>query len=170
MGYQIYWMNGRWQGYGVPAYCDIKNCNEKIDRGMSYNHPQDIDIFCCEKHQDKNINMLEIEYKEHPLWLTHILNDDSWKKWRTSNPEIVEEYKNLLDNNHIKLFNVNKPNFNYKKYKKYISNLFNDLIDQWHFSDSKKGIHKYLNISQKDYNLWVNDPNFIPKRFKDGLK
>lgn len=37
MGYQVYEIGeGRFGGYGVPAYCDHPDCNEEIDRGMAY--------------------------------------------------------------------------------------------------------------------------------------
>lgn len=36
MGYQIYKVGERWGGYGVPALCEHPNCNEEIDRGVSY--------------------------------------------------------------------------------------------------------------------------------------
>ncbi len=37
MGYGVYQIsNGRWGGYGVPAYCEHPDCNEEIDRGFGY--------------------------------------------------------------------------------------------------------------------------------------
>ena len=36
MGYQVYKVGRRWGGYGVPAVCEHPECNEEIDRGMSY--------------------------------------------------------------------------------------------------------------------------------------
>jgi hypothetical protein len=36
MGYEIYKVGPRWGGYGVPAICEQPECNEKIDRGISY--------------------------------------------------------------------------------------------------------------------------------------
>ena len=101
MGYQVYWSNGRWQGYGVPAYCDYPGCKEEIDRGMGYSHTQDKEepasVFCCDNHTHENINSFEVERKEHPDWLNHILTDDSWELWRSKNPESVKEYKIFLD-------------------------------------------------------------------------
>jgi hypothetical protein len=105
MGYQVYWSNGRWQGYGVPAYCDHKGCGNEIDRGLGYQHPNDDDgmtpsVFVCAGHQDTPIDQIPVDYKrEHPEWLSHILTDDSWMKWRSENKGIVEEYKLLLSDN-----------------------------------------------------------------------
>ena len=37
MGYAVYRIGeGRHGGYGVPAYCEHPECNEEIDRGMSF--------------------------------------------------------------------------------------------------------------------------------------
>lgn len=97
MGYSVYWHNGRWQGYGVPAYCDYPECKEELNRGMGYSHSQDNEsppsVFCCDKHIYKDIESFEVEDKEHPEWINHLLNDNSWKQWRTLNPEIVEKYE-----------------------------------------------------------------------------
>lgn len=32
---------------------------------------------------------------EHPEWVYHVLNHESWGEWRKENPEMVEEYKKL---------------------------------------------------------------------------
>lgn len=101
MGYQVYWVNNRWQGYGVPAYCDYPGCKEEIDRGMGYSHLEDSEgmtpnIFSCKKHESESPDSFEIDLKkEHPEWLNHILNDKSWNQWRTENPDIVTKYKEL---------------------------------------------------------------------------
>ena len=100
MGYQVYWMYGRWQGYGVPSYCDYTGCMHKIDRGMGYAHPGAVDdnnVFCCSKHEQIDVESFDVNYeREHPEWLTHILSDETWKQWREEEPEIVEKYKKLL--------------------------------------------------------------------------
>ena len=100
MGYGVYWHNGRWQGYEIPAYCDFPGCKEEIDRGMGYSHTQDKEepasVFCCDKHTHESIDSFEAEEKEHPEWLDHILTDKSWKQWREENPEIVIKYKSSL--------------------------------------------------------------------------
>lgn len=36
MGYQVYKVDRRWGGYGVPATCEYPTCRRVIDRGMSY--------------------------------------------------------------------------------------------------------------------------------------
>ena len=100
MGYQVYWANGRWQGYGVPAYCDYPGCKEEIDRGIGYKHQDDDEspplVFCCTKHKYQDLpDYFEPEEKENPEWINHLLTDDSWEEWRIENPEIVEKYKSL---------------------------------------------------------------------------
>lgn len=37
-----------------------------------------------------------IQYKEHRSWLSFILEDESWEKWRGRNPEAVALYAELL--------------------------------------------------------------------------
>jgi hypothetical protein len=101
MGYQVYWANGRWQGYGVTAYCDHNGCKKEIDRGMGYrydggNGTFSLDVFVCQKHQYCDLETIGIDLnKEHPDWINHVLKDDAWKQWRDENPEIVEKYKRL---------------------------------------------------------------------------
>lgn len=106
MGYQVYWHNGRWQGYGVPAYCDFPGCKIEIDRGMGFQHPDDAEhgsgvpeIFCCGEHMNTEIDLstFEIERKEHPDWLRHVLSHDSWDKWRNGHPDSVEAMRNQLN-------------------------------------------------------------------------
>lgn len=36
MGYAIYQVGQRWGGYGVTATCEHPDCNEEIDRGVSF--------------------------------------------------------------------------------------------------------------------------------------
>ena len=101
MGYAVYWANGRWQGYGVTAYCDHDGCKNKIDRGMGYEYngvyrTTAPDIFVCSDHQCSDLKNIGIDLKkEHPEWLNHILSDDSWEKWRVENPKIVEQYRKI---------------------------------------------------------------------------
>lgn len=60
MGYSVYYSdkNKRWQGYGVPAYCDHPNCKKTIDRGMGYvccddqDHMYSCGGFYCAEHAD----------------------------------------------------------------------------------------------------------------------
>lgn len=57
MGYQVYKVGHRWGGYGVPSYCEFPECNEEIDRGMSYacgGEPfseTGCDRYFCSKHK-----------------------------------------------------------------------------------------------------------------------
>lgn len=56
MGYQIYRVGNRWGGYGVPATCEHPDCNEEIDRGVSFacgGEPfseHGCDRYFCSKH------------------------------------------------------------------------------------------------------------------------
>lgn len=58
MGYQIYKVGQRWGGYGVPAICEHPDCNEEIDRGISYacgGEPfseHGCDRYFCGKHKN----------------------------------------------------------------------------------------------------------------------
>lgn len=58
MGYQIYKVGKRWGGYGVPAICEYPDCNEEIDRGISYacgGEPFSelgCDRYFCSKHKN----------------------------------------------------------------------------------------------------------------------
>lgn len=58
MGYQVYDISGdRFGGYGVPAYCEHPDCNEEIDRGVSFacgGEPFSefgCDLYFCGKHR-----------------------------------------------------------------------------------------------------------------------
>lgn len=107
MGYSGYWHNGRFQGYGVPAYCDYKNCREEIHRGLAYLHPENAksreapSVFVCCKHKYSILNKIYVDLqKEHPDWLNFILNDETWDEWRGKNPYVVSFYKKILSNIH----------------------------------------------------------------------
>ena len=55
VGYAIYRNGNRWAGYGVSAYCEHPDCNEEIDRGMSYACGQEpfnygCSNYFCSKH------------------------------------------------------------------------------------------------------------------------
>lgn len=58
MGYQVYKVGHRFGGYGVPSYCEHPDCNEEIDRGVSYacgGEPfseHGCDMYFCSKHLD----------------------------------------------------------------------------------------------------------------------
>ena len=88
-------------GYGVPATCDHPDCDEQIDRGLSYvcgGEPYGGDkgcglYFCgthgggflCERcaHGRKAF----AAKPDHPEWMWHKLTDPSWALWRVENPE-----------------------------------------------------------------------------------
>lgn len=123
MGYAVY-MNdkqGRWCGYGVPAYCDHPKCNEEIDRGMGHvcGEPLQDQFGCgmyfCSKHlphsrkprgEDRyyenctRCGDYKQPYKltkgEHPDWMNHLLTDESWAEWRKENPADVEKFQKAL--------------------------------------------------------------------------
>lgn len=105
----------RWQrdiGYGVPAYCDHPDCNEKIDRGLAYvcgaepyGGDQGCGLYFCEKHQKDYHQRCErcAEGKDsfnpkpdHPEWLRWKLTDESWERWRIEHPETAIEMRKLL--------------------------------------------------------------------------
>ena len=97
-------------GYGVPAICDHPDCDEEIDRGLSYvcgGEPYGGDVgcglFCCATHlyhtTDVSTQRCErcCEGKEpfEPKsdvaeWIQHKLTDSSWQQWRDKNPHEVE--------------------------------------------------------------------------------
>lgn len=64
MGYQVYRVKKttesgyRFGGYGVPAVCEYPDCNEEIDRGMSFACGDEpfsetgCDRYFCSKHKD----------------------------------------------------------------------------------------------------------------------
>jgi hypothetical protein len=106
MGYSVYWSNRRWQGYGVPAYCDYPECKNEIDRGLGYQHEDDKEngtpsVFCCSDHQTYNYDEFNPDLTiEHPEWIEHVLTDDSWDEWRKENPELVNKYQKYKDSTH----------------------------------------------------------------------
>jgi hypothetical protein len=104
----------RWAGYGVPAYCDHPECNEKIDRGLAYicgmvntaGADRGCRLHFCSKHllmSPKYGQLCERCYPrqkkpfdpkpDHPEWVQHVLTDESWKQWREDNPEYRKRYK-----------------------------------------------------------------------------
>lgn len=122
MGWQIGY-DTNWQrdiGYGVPATCDLPECNKKIDRGLSYvcgGEPYGGDygcgLFFCEGHfknrkpqgSDGYIQLCprcyayKSPYKPGPdrkEWVKWKLTNESWETWRKENPDKVEKLKVLL--------------------------------------------------------------------------
>lgn len=103
MGWSIGW-DEHWKrdiGYGVPAWCDHPDCNEVIDRGLSYvcgNEPYGGNAGCglyfCGKHQldgwqrcercaqdDEEVSPFEPK-PDHSDWIKHKATHPSWAKWR----------------------------------------------------------------------------------------
>jgi hypothetical protein len=91
----------KWQrdiGYGVPAFCDHPQCNERIDRGLAYvcgEEPYGGDNGCglyfCDEHHGGFDGLCSrcvagkppFDPKpDHPDWIRHKATDPSWEEWR----------------------------------------------------------------------------------------
>lgn len=118
LGYDSNW--NRWVGYGVPAWCDHPKCNEEIDRGLSYvccgqkvyggydERGGGCGLFFCSAHSDGMGRCTRCRHgrrnkpyeakRDHPDWLTHILKDKRWAKWRAENRDEVKRIKAALMN------------------------------------------------------------------------
>jgi len=107
VGYDSDWQ--RDIGYGVPSICDHPDCDERIDRGLSYvcgGEPyggEGCGLFFCQKHLsgifcERCLRTLEpFNAKPDVLeWIQHKLTDESWAHWRAANPEEVERIKSRL--------------------------------------------------------------------------
>lgn len=105
MGWAVGWDfdHGRHRGYGVPAFCDAKECREEIDRGLGFvcecdEHRDDdlaCTIFVCGEHSCADVEESALP-PEHPDWLRHVLTDESWENWRDEEPALVETYRAQL--------------------------------------------------------------------------
>ena len=92
----------RWIGYGVPAWCDQPGCDQRIDRGLShvcgaepYGGNHGCGLFFCGAHLKGEPQRCERCHgglepfppkSEHPAWVSHVVNDPSWIRWRAENP------------------------------------------------------------------------------------
>jgi hypothetical protein len=114
MGWSIGEFEGRDIGYGVPAICDQPDCDEQIDRGLSYvcgseayGGENGCGLFFCEKHrsfaEDDNIKGMLCERcceyfdeglenctpfdpkPDTPEWIHHKMTHESWAEWRKEN-------------------------------------------------------------------------------------
>lgn len=114
MGYSIGY-DSDWRrdiGYGVPAECDHPDCKKEIHRGMAYVCDRAASgglrvgcgLFFCDDHQSL-VNLCERCYDgrdpfeptpDIPEWLIWKLTDESWGKWRESEPTEVEQAWKLL--------------------------------------------------------------------------
>lgn len=115
MGWSIGW-DKKWKrdiGYGVPAYCDHPECNEEIDRGLSYvcgGEPYGGDRGCglyfCPEHTLLHARLPHLcercsprvrdPFKpkpDHPRWIDWKLTDKSWEEWRNENPDEVKQMR-----------------------------------------------------------------------------
>lgn len=111
LGYDEHWQ--RDIGYGVPATCDHPDCNEKIDRGLSYVCGADVHggekgcgLFFCSQHQVGAHQRCErctwegqpfAAKPDHPEWMNWKLSDESWEVWRKHNPEAVKAMRAALE-------------------------------------------------------------------------
>ena len=110
IGYDDFWK--RDIGYGVPAFCDHPDCNEKIDRGLAfvcggepYGGDDGCGLYFCEKHLNGLMQLCRrcsngskpFKAKpDHPEWVHHKLTDESWQEWRNKNPQEVISMKDSL--------------------------------------------------------------------------
>jgi len=108
IGFDEHWK--RDIGYGVPCVCDHPDCNEEIDRGLSYvcgGEPYGGDrgcgLFFCYKHLSyytkEAIQMCAQcghRRKTFPAkpdslkWLYFKMTDPSWEGWRRENGLVPE--------------------------------------------------------------------------------
>jgi len=125
MGWQIGY-DENWQrdiGYGVPAFCDYPDCGVEIDRGLSYvcceNSPYGGEHGCglhfCSVHRNYSCSITGEDdelpqrcvqcikgeppfqpTRDHPDWVKHKLNDQSWAKWREENSAEVGRMKRWM--------------------------------------------------------------------------
>lgn len=93
-------------GYGVPAWCDHPKCAAEIDRGLSYvccgDEPyggeHGCGLYFCATHRGyygqcarcRNRKPAYTPKPDHPRWIRHKLDDQSWAEWRASEPDQVE--------------------------------------------------------------------------------
>lgn len=103
IGFDSHW--NRDIGYGVPAVCDHPECNEEIDRGLSYvcggepyGGEKGCGLYFCLTHQTGAFQRCERCAKRRraftpkpdvPRWMRHKLRDGTWKRWRDENPSEV---------------------------------------------------------------------------------
>lgn len=99
VGYDDNWK--RDIGYGVPSICDHPDCNEKIDRGLSYvcggepyGGEHGCGLYFCGKHLSYQKTGTQIcdqcGNNRNPFtpkpdleeWISHKATDPSWAAWR----------------------------------------------------------------------------------------
>jgi hypothetical protein len=105
-------------GYGVPAVCDHPECNEEINRGLSYVCAEEVPyggdgcgLYFCEKHRSESLPSDAYDWssgccercaaEKEPFdakpdtreWIEWKLTDASWQEWRDENPEEVAKLR-----------------------------------------------------------------------------
>ena len=103
VGYDSDW--NRDIGYGVPSICDHPDCDERIDRGLSYvcgGEPYGGDggcglFFCTRCLSPAGVCERCREHREpfNPKpdlveWMRHKLTHESWAEWRAMNQDEVD--------------------------------------------------------------------------------
>lgn len=106
-------------GYGVPAVCDHPDCNEEINRGLSYvcggdayGGSRGCGLYFCEKHLIQHFKLPQLCERcsprvkksfipkiDHIDWVKHKLIDGSWEQWRKENPEEVKILNCIRESN-----------------------------------------------------------------------
>lgn len=106
----------RFIGYSVDAYCDQEGCSNLINRGVDYQCDDCKAFFCytcLSKHGAKDLDIGEewdeefgsselgcthnvVEKPEHPIFLEHVLMDESWEMWRAKSYHGAEKYRKQL--------------------------------------------------------------------------
>jgi len=102
--------DGRDIGYGVPALCDHPDCNEQIDRGLSYvcgmintdGEDRGCGLHFCKDHLGYSPKFGQLCGRCYPRLKApftrkpdlperneHKLTDESWAQWRAENPDQV---------------------------------------------------------------------------------
>jgi len=112
MGYSIGY-DKKWKrdiGYGVPSICDHPDCNEEIDRGLSYvcgtepyGGERGCGLYFCGKHLDYTPTLGQLCDRCYPKvrkpycakpdtleWVKHKLTDKSWSGWRAQHKREVK--------------------------------------------------------------------------------
>jgi hypothetical protein len=104
LGFDANW--NRDVGYGVPAFCDHPDCDERIDRGLArvcggdvYGGESGCGLYFCGRHLSAAGQRCDRCYggrrkpflakPDHPDWIEWKLNHESWAEWRAENPEEV---------------------------------------------------------------------------------
>lgn len=102
VGYDDNWQ--RDVGYGVPAWCDHSDCNERIDRGLShvcgdapYGGEDGCGLYFCGQHlgagqlceRCQTNGDIFIAKPDHPDWIRHKQTDPSWADWRAGAEQII---------------------------------------------------------------------------------